>query len=142
MPQEKDKENATISLLFKSLFHKRGRKTIKHLSQETILVQRGGVWSDKSVPQLEGTALFSCPPKQFHNPGLVRIEGKDRPPECPLSSLGIPFSASFRPLARSGGLGLVPTSTTSEWGWGGQPRPAWPLTLEDSLPAVPRTTGY
>lgn len=110
----KRRKNATISLLFKSLPHKRRRKTIKHPSQETILVQRGGVWSDRSAPELQGASLFSCPPKQFRNPGLVRIEGEDRPPGCPLSSPEIPFSASFRPLTRSGGLRLVPTPTTSE----------------------------
>lgn len=117
----------------------KGGKKIKHPLQETILIQRGGVWSDRWAPQLQGASLFSCPPEAVPR---ARIPPGSRVPEGPLSSPGAPFSASFRPLARSGGLGLAPTLTTSEWaGEGGQPRPARPLTLTSALAGQSKTPG-
>ena len=89
----------------------KGGEKIKHPIQETILVQRGGVWSDRSAPQLQGASLFSCPPEAVPR---ARIPPGSRAPEGPLSSPGTPFSVSFRPLARPGGLQLAPTLTTSE----------------------------
>ena len=139
MSQEKEKENATISLLFKSLFHKRGKKKSNIHYRKQFLFKEEGCGLTGRAPQLQGASLFSCPPEAVPR---ARIPPGSRAPQGPLSSPGTPFSTSFRPLARPGGLGLAPTLTTSEWaGEGGQPRPARPLTLTSALVGQSKTPG-
>lgn len=108
LPQEKEKGNVTISLLFKSLFHKRGGKTIKHPSQETVPVQRGGVWSDRSGPSAPRRLSILLPSKQFRSPGLVRIEGKDT---SWVQSARGPTLLTRDPILRQ----LPPPGTASGW---------------------------
>ena len=106
-------------------FTKGGEKTIKHPSQETILVQRGGVWSDRSGPSAPRRLSILLPSKQFRSPGLVRIEGKDtswvQSARGPTLLTRDPVLQQLPPpgTVRWPRAGAHPT--TSEWGWGGQP---------------------
>lgn len=103
-------------------FTKGGEKQSNTHPRKQFLFREEGCGLTGRAPQLQGASLFSCPRSSSAPQDWSGLRARTPPgckvPEGPLSSLGIPFSGSFHPLARPQ-AGAHPT--TSEWGCGGQP---------------------
>lgn len=125
----------------------KGKKTSNiHHRKQFLFKEEGCGLAVSGVPQLHDP-LCSQPSCTNSTPqdgsgSRARIFPWSKVPEGPLSSLGIPFSSCPRLPGKvrwpRAGTHTLPTRK----GWRGQPRPAWPLTLEQSLLLFHAPLGY